>query len=170
MKIFIGADHRGFSLKEEIKSYLLSKGHNVVDVGAFELNLDDDCTEFALLVANEVAKDINENRGILICGSGMGMDVVANKVKGIRATVAYSKSSAQHARSNDNISIISLAGDVLKNREAEEITTKEKSWPENSREAPGCGRSPAPNKTPHLDGKPNTASPSGHAAPPGKTG
>ena len=121
MKIFIGADHRGFSLKEEIKSYLLSKGHNVVDVGAFELNLDDDCTEFALLVANEVAKDINENRGILICGSGMGMDVVANKVKGIRATVAYSKSSAQHARSNDNISIISLAGDVLKNREAEEI-------------------------------------------------
>ncbi|MEK9175744.1 MAG: RpiB/LacA/LacB family sugar-phosphate isomerase, partial [Patescibacteria group bacterium] len=120
MNIFIGADHRGFSLKEDIKTYLLSKGYVVTDVGAHELNLDDDYPDIALLVANEVAKDLN-NRGILICGSAMGMDVVANKVKGIRATVAYSKISAQHARQNDNISIISLAGDILKVREAQEI-------------------------------------------------
>src|SRR3989344_5196663 len=121
MKVFIGADHRGFSLKEDIKSYLLSKGYAVTDVGTHELNLDDDYPDFALLVANEVAKDLNKNRGILICGSAMGMDVVANKVKGIRATVAYSKVSAQHARQNDDILIISLSGDTLKVREAQEI-------------------------------------------------
>ncbi len=122
MKIFIGADHRGFSLKEDIKTYLESQGYDdVVDKGAEKLDLNDDYPDIANAVAREVVQNLEENRGILICGSAMGMDVVANKVKGIRATVAYSKSSAVHARQNDNISIISLAGDVLKPKEAHEI-------------------------------------------------
>ena len=121
MQVFIGADHRGFSLKDDIKTYLLSKGYVVTDMGAHELDLNDDYTDFAFAVANEVAKNISENRGILICGSAMGMDVVANKVKGIRATVGYSKTSVEHARQSDDISIIALAGDVWKEREAEEI-------------------------------------------------
>jgi len=121
MKIFIGADHRGFSLKEDIKSYLLSKSDEVIDMGTHELDLNDDYPDFAYPVAQEVMKDPANSRGILICGSAMGMDVVANKVRGMRATVAYSKFSAQHARQNDDILVITLAADVLKEREAQDI-------------------------------------------------
>lgn len=121
MKIFLGADHRGFSLKENIKEHLLSKGYTVADIGAYQLDLDDDYPDFAYAVARRVAENPKDDRGILICGSGMGMDVVANKIKGIRATVAYSKESAAHARTNDDINIITLAGDVLSPDEAAEI-------------------------------------------------
>ncbi len=121
MKIYIGADHGGFSLKEDIKTYLLSKGHAVVDMGAHALDLGDDYPEFAYAVAEEVAKNTQEDRGILICRSGAGMDIVANKVKGIRATAVYSIASAVHAREDDNVTVIALAGDVLKIREACEI-------------------------------------------------
>lgn len=121
MKIFIGADHRGFSLKEDIKIYLLSKGYVVADMGAHTLDLNDDYPDIAFQVAEEVSKNILENRGILVCGSASGMDIVANKVKGIRATIAYSKNNIFHARQDDDVTVISLAGDVLKDHEAQEI-------------------------------------------------
>src|SRR3989338_1669799 len=123
MKIYLGADHRGFSLKEALKRALIRDGYGVEDVGAFVQDPNDDYPDFAYAVAQKVAKTPEENRGVLICGSGMGMDVVANKVKGIRATVAYSKESAAHARTNDDINIITLAGDVLDFNEAMEIVT-----------------------------------------------
>src|SRR3989339_615327 len=104
MKLYLGADHRGFVLKEALKRALMQNGYDVEDVGAF-------------------AQDPNERRGVLVCGSAMGMDVVANKIKGIRATVAYSKESAAHARTNDDINIITLAGDVVDFNEAMEIVT-----------------------------------------------
>ncbi|HEY4497205.1 MAG TPA: RpiB/LacA/LacB family sugar-phosphate isomerase [Candidatus Paceibacterota bacterium] len=122
MKIYLGADHRGFSLKEALKRALIRDGYGVEDVGAFVQDPNDDYPDFAYAVAQKVAKTPEENRGVLICGSGMGMDVVANKVKGIRATVAYSKESAAHARTNDDINIITLAGDVLSFDEAVKIT------------------------------------------------
>lgn len=122
MRIYLAADHRGFSLKEEIKKYLVDGGYEVEDVGAFEYDESDDYPDFAYKAALEVVKDIS-NRGIMVCGSGMGMDVTANKVRGIRATLAYSKVSAAHARTNDDINVISLAGDVLQLEEAKEIVS-----------------------------------------------
>ena len=122
MIVYLAADHRGFSLKEELKKYLIGAGYEIEDVGAFEYNETDDYPDFAEKAALGVAKDAS-NRGIMVCGSGMGMDVAANKVKGIRATLAYSKESAAHARTNDDINVITLAGDVLSPEEAKEIVS-----------------------------------------------
>src|SRR3989338_1316942 len=123
MKLYLGADHRGFVLKEALKRALMQNGYDVEDVGAFAQDSNDDYPDFAYAAAKKVAEDPNERKGVLICGSAMGMDVVANKVKGIRATVAYSKESAAHARTNDDINIITLAGDVVDFNEAMEIVT-----------------------------------------------
>ena len=112
MKIYLGADHRGFKLKEQLKKFLVEKGYEVEDVGAFEYEENDDYPDFAYGAALKIAADPS-GRGILLCGSGIGMDVVANKVKNIRATVAYSVESARHARANDDVNVITLAGDVL---------------------------------------------------------
>ncbi len=121
MKIYIGADHRGFELKKALKEYLKGKGFKVDDAGSASYDEADDYPDFAVKVASEVSKNPEEDRGILLCGSGMGMDVVANKVKGVRATVAYSRESAEHARARDNVNVITLASDVLSEKEAQEI-------------------------------------------------
>jgi ribose 5-phosphate isomerase B len=121
MKVFIGADHRGFELKSGLKSFLVEQGYSVEDVGATSYDHDDDYPDFAYPVALRVVDDEKNNRGILVCGSGMGMDVVANKVRGVRATVAYSRESAVHARANDNINVITLAGDTVPLDDAKKI-------------------------------------------------
>jgi len=82
--IYLGADHRGYKLKEALKIYLQESNYVWEDLGAKELNLDDDYPDYALAVAKKVAENPEENRGILICGSGVGVDIVANKIKGIR--------------------------------------------------------------------------------------
>lgn len=119
--IYIGADHRGFALKEELKKYFLERGYGAEDVGAYTRESDDDYPDFAYAVAVKIAENPKENRGVLLCGSGMGMDVAANKVKGVRATVAYSKDAAIHGRQNDNVNVITLAADILSFEEARNI-------------------------------------------------
>ncbi|XKT74454.1 MAG: RpiB/LacA/LacB family sugar-phosphate isomerase [Patescibacteria group bacterium UBA2163] len=119
MKVYIGADHRGYQDKEVLKQYLIESGYTVEDMGAFEEDSTDDYPDFAYPVAQAVARD-SEARGILLCGSGMGMDVVANKVRGVRATVGYSKESVHHARAHDDINVITLAADVLNESEVRE--------------------------------------------------
>ena len=120
MKIYIGADHRGFELKKELKKFLIEKGYEVEDAGAFKYDKDDDYPDFAEAVAEKVSKD-DSARGILLCGSGTGMDAAANKVKGIRATLAFSKEITRAARNDDDVNVISLPADFLKSQEAEEI-------------------------------------------------
>lgn len=120
MKIYIGADHRGFELKAELKNFLDEKGYDVEDVGAFEYDKDDDYPDFALAVAEKVSKD-GSARGILLCGSGTGMDTVANKVKGIRATLASSAQVARAARNDDDVNVISLPADFLNVDETRDI-------------------------------------------------
>ena len=121
MKIYIGADHRGFELKKELKKFLIEKGYEVEDVGAFKYDKDDDYPDFARQVAERVAGDPEHSRGVLLCGSGTGMDAAANKVKGIRATLASSAQIARAARNDDDVNVISLPADFLKSQEAEEI-------------------------------------------------
>ena len=120
MKIYIGADHRGFEMKEELKKFLAEKGYEVEDVGAFKYDKDDDYPDFAEAVAEKVSKD-DSARGILLCGSGTGMDAAANKVRGVRATLAFSKEITRAARNDDDVNVISLPADFLKSEEAEEI-------------------------------------------------
>ena len=113
MKIFLGADHRGFDLKEKIKEWLKDKGRQVEDLGAYTLDPSDDYPDFAFAVAAKVANDPEHDRGVLFCGSGVGMDIAANKFKSIRATVVGSAEAAEHARSHDDVNIISLAADWI---------------------------------------------------------
>ncbi len=122
MKVFLAADHRGFKLKEDLKSFLNQEGYKVEDMGAFEEDPKDDFPDFAYPAAKKIAVNPETDRGIFICGSGMGMDVVANKVKGVRATVAYSKESTKHAREHDDVNVITLAADVLSFEEVKDMS------------------------------------------------
>ena len=121
MKIYLAADHRGFKLKEAVKRFLVGRGYDVKDLGALGYDAGDDYPDFAFPAAMEVSKAPEERRGIFFCGSGIGMDIAANKVRGVRATVACSVEAARHARANDEVNIISIAGDAASPAEAEAI-------------------------------------------------
>lgn len=121
MKIALAADHRGFPLKEDLKMFLEAEGYTVEDVGAHILDPHDDYPDFSYAAALLVGEGKAE-RGILLCGSGMGMDIVANKVRGVRATIAAHKEAAQYARDHDDVNIITLAADEVDQDEAREIT------------------------------------------------
>ena len=144
MKIYIGADHRGFELKKELKKFLIEKGYEVEDAGAFKYDKDDDYPDFAEAVAEKVSKD-DSARGILLCGSGTGMDAAANKVRGVRATLAFSKEITRAARNDDDVNVISLPADFLKSQEAEEENIRPvvlRRWEKISRDLDrGRGRS-----------------------------
>ena len=120
MKIFLGADHGGFELKEQLKPFLVAEGHQVEDCGAFAHNLEDDYPEFAFAVAEKVVAEV-DSRGILLCRSGGGMVIAANKVPGCRAVLVYSEEGARHAASHDGAQVISLAGDWIETASIPEI-------------------------------------------------
>lgn len=121
MKIFLGADHRGFDLKEKIKEWLKDRKYSVEDLGAYKLDPQDDYPDFASAVAGKIAESPEENRGILICGSGVGMDTAANKFRGVRATVGWNTESVEHARSHDDVNVISIPADWTPPEAAREI-------------------------------------------------
>ena len=124
MKIYIGTDHAGFELKEELKIFLESLGCEVEDKGAFEFNEADDYPDFIFPVVKAVAEDITkglDSRGIVIGGSGQGEAIVANKVKGIRAAVVYDEYSAKMSRKHNDANIISLGNRALNTNKAKEL-------------------------------------------------
>src|SRR3989344_4708450 len=100
IKIIIGSDHAGFKLKGEINKFLDKHLIMYEDIGTFGGNKNDDYPDYAFEVAEKVAKNKNA-KGILVCGTGTGMAIAANKVKGIRAAFVYDNYSAKMAR-NDN--------------------------------------------------------------------
>lgn len=106
--IYLGADHAGFSLKEKIKKYFDKSHISYTDMGG-KGNKDDDYPDFAFKVAKSVAKN-KDSKGILVCGTGTGMVIAANKVKGIRAAVAYDEYSTRMAREHNNTNILCLRG------------------------------------------------------------
>lgn len=116
--IYLGADHRGFELKEKIKKYLESARIAFEDMGAFEYNKDDDYPDFAYAVARKVGEKPEENKGILLCGSGHGVDIVANKVKGAYSFLAWSKEAAAL---HESANIVTLPAEFLSSRDAIEI-------------------------------------------------
>ncbi len=124
MKLYIGTDHAGFELKEELKIFLEDLGCEVEDKGAFEFNEADDYPDFIFPVVKAVAEDIArdlDSRGIVIGGSGQGEAIVANKVKGIRAAVVYDEYSAEMSRKHNDANIISLGTRTLSIGEAKDL-------------------------------------------------
>lgn len=113
MIIYIGADHRGFKLKEKLKIFLSDKGYTVFDMGALSFDENDDYPDFAQLVAEKVSAMPEDGAGILICGSGAGMCVTANKFKNVRAAIAISAEQAKVARQDDHINVLCLASDYM---------------------------------------------------------
>jgi len=119
MKIAIGSDHAGFALKNSVGDLLRSLGHTVVDVGAYNDN-PSDYPDFAVLVGNAVLDGKGE-RGILICGSGVGVSVAANKIKGIRAAVCHDTYSAHQGVEHDDMNVLVLGSRVIGPKLAEDL-------------------------------------------------
>ena len=113
MNIYIGADHRGFDLKEQIKKSLSDDAYTIVDVGAARLVPDDDFPDYAAKVAEGVAKNPSEDRGIVICGSGFGVDIVANKFREIRSGLAATPDQVYQGRHDDNVNVLALAANFI---------------------------------------------------------
>lgn len=111
MKIALGCDHGGFEHKEAILAHLKERGFEVEDFGIYEC-ISVDYPEIALKVANSVSKGENE-LGILVCGTGIGMSLAANKVKGIRAAAVSEHFSAKFTRLHNNSNILCLGGRVI---------------------------------------------------------
>ena len=119
--IYLAADHRGFQLKEELKAFLSEQGYEVEDVGAFAYDKDDDYVDFARLASEKVAQDPSPHRGIFICGSGHGIDMVVNKYRGLRAALSFNKEVAVQSREHEDANVLVLASDWIEEPEAKEI-------------------------------------------------
>ena len=117
MKIYIGADHRGFNLKAKVKLWLYDWNYEFDDLGALALDLKDDYTVYAELVAKKVAKT-PDSFGILICGSGVGVDASANKFDGIRSSVGKSAEQVKAGRHDDDMNVLVIAADFTNEAEA----------------------------------------------------
>ena len=121
--IAFGADHGGFPLKISLVPWLQSQGYEVLDLGAHTLDPLDDYPDFAAAVAQAVAAGQAE-RGIVICGSGVGACVVANKVPGIRASVCHDLYSARQGVEHDELNVLSLGARVVGLELAQQLTTE----------------------------------------------
>ena len=109
MKIYIASDHRGYDSEIEITKYLKENGLEVVNVDTKHFDTDD-YPDFAFKLCNKVIED-KQSLGILICGTGIGMSIAANKVKGIRAARCITKNDAFYAKNHNNANVICLAVD-----------------------------------------------------------
>ncbi len=120
--VIIGSDHAGYSLKEEIKGYLESIGEKYIDEGTYSTE-SCDYPLIALKVAEKMQK-VKCNRAILICGSGIGISIAANKISGIRASLCSSAELAEMARKHNNANVLCLAGRYIDSHEAQKTVSK----------------------------------------------
>lgn len=125
MKIYIGSDHRGFELKEKITRWLFEWGYPFEDIGALILDTGDDYTKYASEVASLVSRSsfakATADKGILLCGSGVGVEVVANKFDGVRAAIGKSAAQVKAGRNDDDMNVLVIAADFTKKEEAKEM-------------------------------------------------
>lgn len=108
MKISLASDHAGFQLKERIKQKLKAEGHQVFDRGSFDENASD-YPDYGILAARDVADGVSD-RAVLVCGSGIGMSMVANKVRGVRAALCTSPVMAEMSRRHNDANALTLGG------------------------------------------------------------
>ena len=134
MRIYLGADHAGFELKNTIKDHLLAGGYEVIDCGAHTYDADDDYPAFCIAAAQGVV-DNPGSLGIVLGGSGNGEQIAANKVKGARCALAWSVETARLAREHNNAQLIGIGGRMHSAAEALEIVDAflDQAWSENPR-------------------------------------
>lgn len=114
MKIYLAADHNGFYLRKDLLNYLKRAGYDVQDDGDDRLDPDDDFPIFAAKVVNDLlSSDDSDPRGILLCGSGQGMCMAANRFRGIRACMGYSRETIKASRHDEDSNVLCLAAKVL---------------------------------------------------------
>ena len=119
MNIYIGADHRGYKLKETLKVYLVTKKFEVIDVGG-NGEAGDDYPDFAAEVGEMISKNPND-RGILICGTGVGVSIVANKFRGVRASLIFNVEQGRAVRVDEDANVLALPADYISEFLAKEI-------------------------------------------------
>ena len=119
MRIVLASDHAGFALKQHVKQLLSDEGHEVVDVGT-DSDESTDYPRYARPAAELVASGEAE-RGVLVCGSGVGVSIVANKVPGVRAVNAHDADEAQLAREHNDVNVVTLSGSRIETAQADEI-------------------------------------------------
>jgi ribose 5-phosphate isomerase B len=119
MRIAIGSDHRGTQLKAKLSTALHEMGHEVDDVGTHE-STSVDYPDIAAMVAGQVSSN-DVDRGVLICGTGIGMAISANKFSGVRATPCHDDFEAEMCRRHNNVNVLCLGADVLGNRNVEQL-------------------------------------------------
>lgn len=115
--IYIGADHRGYSLKEKISRWLFEMEYEFTDLGAVNFDESDDYTKYATAVASLVSKE-KESLGVLICGSGVGVEVIANKFDGVRAGIGKDPMQVKKGRIDDDMNVLAIASDFTSEKEA----------------------------------------------------
>ena len=134
MKIILASDHAGFELKEKVKTFLLENKYEVFDVGALSLDPNDDYPKYAEQVASLVSKRPH-SKGVLLCGSGVGVEVVANKFDGIRAAIGKNVLQVKAGRRDDDMNVLVIASDFTDVKEARGmlIAFLETKYEENAR-------------------------------------
>ncbi len=122
MIVYIGADHRGFKLKEYLIGVLRNEGYEVADLGNVILDPNDDYVDFAAAVGKKISVEYQRARGIVICGSGVGVDVVANKFPNVRSALIASSDQAYDGRHDDDFNVLALASNFTEPEQAKKIT------------------------------------------------
>ncbi len=122
MRVAVGGDHAGFDMKNLIAEHVKSLGHVVVDAGAYEYDAFDDFPDFAEAVAVRVA-DGRAERGLIVCGSGVGASVAANKVRGIRAGLCHDTYSARQGVEHDDMNVVCIGARIIGEELAKEVVT-----------------------------------------------
>ena len=119
--IYLAADHRGFQLKEAIKKSLIERGIEIEDRGALVYDAGDDYVDFAAAATAKIAENPSVHKGIFICGSGHGVDIVANKFRGVRAALCWNAQVAKQSREHDDANVLVLAADACDEAQAQDI-------------------------------------------------
>lgn len=113
MTVFIGSDHRGFELKNKLIESLQEKNIRIEDLGNYQFDPLDDYPDFARKVAQAVLQNKENHLGIVICGSGVGVCIAANRHKAIRCALGFTVEQITHARENDHINVLALPSDYI---------------------------------------------------------
>ena len=122
MRVALGGDHAGLEMKNLVAEHVKSLGHTVIDAGAYEYDALDDFPDFSEAVAVRVA-DGRADRGLVVCGSGVGASVAANKVKGIRAGLCHDTYSARQGVEHDDMNVVCIGARIIGEELAKEIVT-----------------------------------------------
>ncbi len=121
--LYIASDHGGFNLKKELTDYFLKQNIAYEDLGPEELVPEDDYTEYVLKIVEKVRSDEN-SQGIIICRNGVGVSILANKFKDIRAALSFDVNHAKSTKVDDNANILTLPADYIDSNKAKEIVTQ----------------------------------------------